>query len=80
MITGGAGGLGLIFAEHIAAQTKANIILAGRSELTEDKKNKIRRMKAGGSSVQYIRGDFSDSRDAERIIKPLKGNSEKSTV
>ncbi|ERH59378.1 MULTISPECIES: type I polyketide synthase [Bacillus amyloliquefaciens group] len=72
MITGGAGGLGLIFAEHIAAQTKANIILAGRSELTEDKKNKISRMKAGGSSVQYIRGDFSDSRDAERIIKTIK--------
>ncbi|MGG0125543.1 type I polyketide synthase [Bacillus velezensis] len=72
MITGGAGGLGLIFAEHIAAQTKANVILAGRSELTEDKKNKISRMKAGGSSVQYIRGDFSDSRDAERIIKTIK--------
>ncbi|UTQ09674.1 SDR family NAD(P)-dependent oxidoreductase [Bacillus amyloliquefaciens] len=72
MITGGAGGLGLIFAEHIAAQTKANIILAGRSELTEDKKNKISRMKAGGSSFQYIRGDFSDSRDAERIIKTIK--------
>ncbi|MDR7907394.1 type I polyketide synthase [Bacillus velezensis] len=72
MITGGSGGLGLIFAEHIAAQTKANIILAGRSELTEDKKNKISRMKAGGSSVQYIRGDFSDSRDAERIIKTIK--------
>ncbi|MEL4010204.1 type I polyketide synthase [Bacillus velezensis] len=72
MITGGAGGLGLIFAEHIAAQTKANIILAGRSELTEDKKNKISRMKAGGSAVQYIRGDFSDSRDAERIIKTIK--------
>nr|WGE01309.1 SDR family oxidoreductase [Bacillus velezensis] len=53
-------------------QTKANIILAGRSELTEDKKNKISRMKAGGSSVQYIRGDFSDSRDAERIIKTIK--------
>ncbi|XYJ24340.1 KR domain-containing protein [Bacillus velezensis] len=48
------------------------MILAGRSELTEDKKNKIRRMKAGGSSVQYIRGDFSDSRDAERIIKTIK--------
>lgn len=29
-------------------------------------------MKAGGSSVQYIRGDFSDSRDAERIIKTIK--------
>ncbi|MDJ1631739.1 KR domain-containing protein [Bacillus velezensis] len=40
MITGGAGGLGLIFAEHIATQTKANIILAGRSELTEDKRTK----------------------------------------
>ncbi|WP_367387378.1 SDR family NAD(P)-dependent oxidoreductase [Bacillus vallismortis] len=72
LITGGVGGLGLLFAEHIAAQTTACIILAGRSELSESKKNRIRQIEACGSSVQYIRGDISDSRDAERMIMNIK--------
>ena len=33
LITGGLGGLGLAFAEHITRAFKANLILVGRSEL-----------------------------------------------
>ncbi|UJR80236.1 type I polyketide synthase [Sandaracinus amylolyticus] len=35
MITGGLGGLGLLFAEHLASSRRAKLILVGRTELPE---------------------------------------------
>lgn len=38
LITGGLGGLGYILAKHLSEKWKANLILTGRSDLTEEQK------------------------------------------
>lgn len=49
LITGGAGGLGHIFAKEIAEQTKnATVILAGRSPLSESKSKKLEELHSKG--------------------------------
>lgn len=54
IITGGAGGLGLIFADYIATYYKTNLILVGRSELTEEKRKRIDEIRKKGSNVDYF--------------------------
>ncbi|PKM96398.1 MAG: hypothetical protein CVU84_01405 [Firmicutes bacterium HGW-Firmicutes-1] len=72
IITGGTGGLGFIFAHHLAQQTKAKIILTGRSELNEYKKEKIKALKKLGAEIEYIIGDVSVRADVHNIIQHTK--------
>ncbi|MGI6668749.1 MAG: SDR family NAD(P)-dependent oxidoreductase [Acetivibrionales bacterium] len=72
LITGGAGGLGLIFAEHIAKTTKAKIILTGRSELTTEKRNKLDALKASGAEAVYMQSDIADRRDVKELVSKVK--------
>ncbi|MFC5743665.1 SDR family NAD(P)-dependent oxidoreductase, partial [Dyella tabacisoli] len=64
LITGGAGGLGLIFARDIARQAKGvTLILTGRSPLTETTQARLGELEALGATVQYRQLDVGD-RDA----------------
>ncbi|SYX83882.1 Amino acid adenylation domain-containing protein (fragment) [Paenibacillus alvei] len=60
LITGGAGGLGLMFARSLAASHAVNLILVGRSALKEAKQAKIKELEALGSQVLYLQADISD--------------------
>ncbi|MDJ1631517.1 KR domain-containing protein [Bacillus velezensis] len=40
LITGGLGGLGYLFARHLARNYQANVILTGRSPINEERKEK----------------------------------------
>jgi polyketide synthase PksN len=61
LITGGTGGLGLIFAEEIARKTKGSkLILTGRSELDKNKQTRIKELKELGAGVQYRQVDVTD--------------------
>ncbi|MCP5007053.1 MAG: KR domain-containing protein, partial [Planctomycetes bacterium] len=51
LITGGLGGLGLLFAEHLLKEYKANLILTGRSPLSNEKQNRIDYLQQQGSKV-----------------------------
>ncbi len=62
LITGGAGGLGLIFAEHLAQTFEARLVLSGRSELPADTADRIAHLDA-----IYVRADIS-SRDGARAL------------
>ena len=68
LITGGAGGLGLIFAEYIARHAKASVILTGRSELTPEKEKKLQKIKAAGSDVIYFNADISKGGDVSELM------------
>lgn len=68
LITGGAGGLGLVFARYFADKAKVKLVLAGRSELNEDRMKKIRELESKGSEVVYIKADVSKREDVERLI------------
>jgi acyl transferase domain-containing protein/acyl carrier protein len=61
LMTGGVGGLGLIFAEEIAQQTEgATLVLTGRSMLSEDKRDRLEQLKALGAHALYRQMDVTD--------------------
>jgi polyketide synthase PksN len=69
LVTGGAGGLGLIFAEDITKKTKdGTIILVGRSELDKEKEKRI---KALGTRVLYRQVDVTDKIAVNGLIKEI---------
>jgi polyketide synthase PksN len=72
LITGGLGGLGLIFSEYLAKIKKAKLILTGRSKLTSEKEAYIKTLQSMGSEVIYIRCDVSNSEDVKTLIKKGK--------
>lgn len=72
LITGGAGGLGLIFANEIALQTKdATVILTGRSPLNEQRKTHLNTISSLGLRVEYRQADVTDERDIEVLIQNI---------
>ncbi|HWX64799.1 MAG TPA: SDR family NAD(P)-dependent oxidoreductase, partial [Rhodanobacter sp.] len=74
LITGGAGGLGLIFARDIARQAKGvTLILTGRSPLTAAMQAKLSELEALGATVQYRQLDVGD-RDA--VMQCVRGVTE----
>ncbi|MCP4137096.1 MAG: SDR family NAD(P)-dependent oxidoreductase [bacterium] len=72
LLTGGTGGLGLIFAEYLAKEFKARLILVGRSELTPGIKSKIEKIESFGSELLYIKADISNREDVKRVILESK--------
>ncbi|MCP4698377.1 MAG: SDR family NAD(P)-dependent oxidoreductase, partial [Gammaproteobacteria bacterium] len=72
LITGGLGGLGILFAEHLARFYKAKLILAGRSALTPDKEKQLAALKQMGAEVRYLQADISQSAQAAELFKRIK--------
>ncbi len=72
LITGGAGGLGLIFAKHIAGKNGAKVVLTGRSELTEYAKTTIEEIYSRQGEIIYIRSDISKKDDVFKLVKEIK--------
>ncbi|MEJ2415731.1 MAG: SDR family NAD(P)-dependent oxidoreductase [Exilibacterium sp.] len=69
LITGGLGGLGLIFAETIAvAVGKVTLLLTGRSPANREKQLKLDALAALGATVEYQSLDVSDSEAVENFI------------
>ncbi|MFY0524637.1 SDR family NAD(P)-dependent oxidoreductase [Archangium gephyra] len=68
LITGGAGGLGLLLAEHLAHTFQARIALAGRGELDAARQQRLERLRAAGAEVVYLRGDVSERGAAFRVV------------
>lgn len=72
LITGGIGGLGLIFAEYLIRKYQARIVLSGRSPLNRDKQAQIARLEALGSQVIYIQADVSKRADVRKLLSEAK--------
>ncbi len=72
LITGGAGGLGLIFAEHLAKQFQARMVLSGRGALKPDTEAALEAMRAAGGEVVYVQADVSRREDVERLVRVCK--------
>lgn len=72
LITGGVGGLGLIFAEHLAKQGKATIILTGRSQLDQERVGKIRGIQASGAEVVYLQADIADRDEVRKLFDQIQ--------
>ncbi|HEU4816168.1 type I polyketide synthase, partial [Janthinobacterium sp.] len=69
LITGGAGGLGLIFAHDIARQVPgATLILTGRSELDAQRRQQLDELEAMGARVVYERSDMANPAAVNRLV------------
>ncbi|WP_313918018.1 SDR family NAD(P)-dependent oxidoreductase, partial [Tahibacter sp.] len=72
LITGGAGGLGLAFADEILRQAPgARVVLAGRSELTHDKAARLAEWGRLGLRVDYLRADLSRRDETQALLDTI---------
>ena len=72
LITGGLGGLGLIFGEHLARNFESRLVLAGRSALGPAQEEKIRRLEGYGAEVLYLQADISRLQDMNMVVQEAK--------
>ena len=72
LITGGAGGLGLILAEFLTKEWKARVVLSGRSKLSVEREARLEQMRKQGGEVLYLTADVSSSEDVESLIHQSK--------
>lgn len=72
LITGGAGGIGLIFARYLAEQYQANCILTGRSPLSDPLKAKLEALKELVSTISYIQNDIGNQAEVEGLCRKIK--------
>lgn len=73
LITGGAGGLGMIFAGEIVKQvTKATLILAGRTELDVKRLKQLDALRRQGATVEYTVMNAADVGAVETVINDIK--------
>ncbi|MBB6249440.1 SDR family NAD(P)-dependent oxidoreductase, partial [Rhodanobacter sp. A1T4] len=72
LITGGAGGLGLIFAREIASQARnVVLILTGRSPLNEGIQENIRQLETLGAVVRYHAVDVTDAAALTQLVRSI---------
>ncbi len=72
LITGGAGGLGLVFAEYLAKHFKAKLVLAGRSELSPEKARAIEKLHSYGAEAVYRQVDIAKADEVKHLISVTK--------
>ena len=72
LITGGLGGLGLIFARHLAEKFHAGLILTGRSSLSPEKQQFIDELKSYGSKIIYLQGDVCNENDMKEGLAAIR--------
>lgn len=72
LITGGLGGLGSLFASHLAASYGAAVILTGRSALNEEKERRLSAIASLGGQVEYVVSDGANARDTVELIAAVK--------
>jgi len=73
LITGGAGGLGQIFANEIVHKVKdATLILTGRSPLSEMKKNKLKKLEDLGARIEYQEVDVTKQQAVSDLLQSIQ--------
>lgn len=72
LITGGLGGLGMVFARYIAEKKNIRLILTGRSPLGEEAAAKLDEIKCSGSDVLYLQADVSKKSDVLNVYTEIK--------
>nr|ADN68484.1 SorI [Sorangium cellulosum] len=68
LITGGAGGLGLVFARHLCERHGANVVLTGRSELDAAMVERVRALEAAGGKAIYAQADVCDVERMRAVV------------
>jgi acyl transferase domain-containing protein/enoyl-CoA hydratase/carnithine racemase/acyl carrier protein len=72
LITGGAGGLGILFAEEILTQAHAKVVLTGRSALDDGLQARLDGLAARAGEVIYRQVDLRDADAVKRLIGGIR--------
>jgi len=72
LITGGAGGLGFIFADYLAKEYRARLVLSGRSALPAGRQARLDELRNRGTEVHYVVADVSSLEDVRNLIGECK--------
>ncbi|MBZ5509118.1 MAG: SDR family NAD(P)-dependent oxidoreductase [Acidobacteriia bacterium] len=72
LITGGLGGIGLIFAEYLAKNFQAKLVLVGRSAPSARQEEKLSQLKGYGAEILVLQANVSKFEDMERIVREAK--------
>lgn len=72
LITGGFGGIGLIFARDILRQTaNARVILTGRSALNPEKQAQLAGLQRQSNRIDYLQSDVSDIGQVRALVERI---------
>ncbi|MCZ8519623.1 MULTISPECIES: SDR family NAD(P)-dependent oxidoreductase [Paenibacillus] len=75
LITGGAGGLGRLFAKEIAGHAKSPcLILTGRSPLHPGIQTALEELSAAGARAEYVQVDVSDEGAVEKLFEGIRAS------
>ncbi|NSL86226.1 SDR family NAD(P)-dependent oxidoreductase [Chitinophaga sp. Mgbs1] len=75
LITGGAGGLGWIFAEEIAAKAPdVTLVLCGRSVLSAAKAQQLTALATSGFRIHYKQADVADPQQAVTLVQDIQSS------
>jgi polyketide synthase PksM len=69
LITGGLGGLGWIFAEHLARKYQARLLLAGRSALNLQVHERLEALEAHGAEALYVQANVTRLEEVEHLVQ-----------
>jgi acyl transferase domain-containing protein/acyl carrier protein len=72
LITGGLGGLGLLFARHLAEHYRARLVLSGRSALDAASEQTLQQLHALGAEAIYLQADIADPDRARDLVAGAK--------
>ena len=72
IVTGGLGGLGYIFSEHLLKKYSAKLVLTGRSTLDAELGAKLASLKSYSENVIYVQADISDREQADALVHEAK--------
>ncbi|MGN6152093.1 MAG: SDR family NAD(P)-dependent oxidoreductase, partial [Lysobacteraceae bacterium] len=72
LVTGGLGGLGLLFARHLAERYRARLVLTGRSALDAAGEQKLAQLHALGAEAVYVQADVADAGRTRDMVAAAK--------
>nr|AEC04363.1 polyketide synthase [Chitinophaga sancti] len=72
VVTGGFGGLGLLFSAYLSNTWKANVVMTGRRRLSVEEEAKVSVIQHDNNKVIYVQADVSDIAAMEQVRAAAK--------
>ncbi|MBL3649446.1 alpha/beta fold hydrolase [Bacillus sp. RHFS10] len=71
LVIGGLRGIGWIFSKFIYSDIRANVVIAGRSELTPKMEEKLEKIRSRGIRITYIQADMTVKKQVTQLLEKV---------
>lgn len=72
LITGGLGGLGMIFAQYLVQRPGVHVILCGRSAMSPSMSKMLAKLQLKTAALHYMQADISKQDEVEKLVIGIK--------